>query len=120
MFGTKERFDLCSLPFSGRDSRLAIFEDEETRELYLTFSRSPTPRVERKRLIRFAPVIDNKDIVSWDYDVQPGKLTISTIKGTIEFCFSGPKLLRIRGKGSVSLRFYIRDPKTHLRGKMGV
>ena len=113
MFGTKERFDLCSLPFSGRDSRLAIFEDEETRELYLTFSRSPTPRVERKRLIRFAPVIDNKDIVSWDYDVQPGKLTISTIKGTIEFCFSGPKLLRIRGKGSVSLRFYIRDLKIY-------
>ena len=57
MFGTKERFDLCSLPFSGRDSRLAIFEDEETRELYLTFSRSPTPRVERKRLIRFAPLL---------------------------------------------------------------
>lgn len=116
MFGMKEKFDLCSLPYSGRDSRMAIFEDEETRKLYLTFSRSPSPMVERKTLIQFAPVIDNKDIVSWDYEVTPGKLTLNTIKGTIEFCFSDPKRLRIRGKGRVNLRFYIRNMKAYENG----
>jgi putative isomerase len=116
LFGTKEKFDLCSLPFSGRDSRLAIFEDGESRDLYLTISRSPTPKVERKKLIRFSPVIDNKDIPSWDYEVRPGKLTISTFAGTVEFCFAGPKRLRIRGKGRVSLRFYIHNLKTFENG----
>lgn len=116
MFGTKERFDLTSLPYSGRDSRIAIFEDESSRKLYMTFSRSPTSNVERKTLICFAPVIDNKDILSWDYEVTPGKLTISTIKGTIEICFAGPKRLRIRGKGQASLRFYIRNLKAYENG----
>jgi|GEM_PF-2283712 len=116
MFTSGNKFDLCSIPYSGRDSKMVLHEDAETRKLYLTFGRSAAPEIERRNLIYMTPVIDHKDIVKWDYTVEPGKLTINTVAGSIELCFAEPKRLRIRGKGRVSLRFYISGMKQFENG----
>jgi hypothetical protein len=112
MFGTDKKFDLCAFPFSGRDACFAIREDGETRELYLYFSRSPSPEVERDKLIRLMPVIDNKEDIRWEYTAGAGSLSIRCTQGTIDFCFQRGNLLRIRGKGA-ALRFSCKDLKIY-------
>ncbi|MDR1531156.1 MAG: hypothetical protein LBS62_03060 [Clostridiales bacterium] len=112
MFGTDKTFDLCAFPFSGRDAYFAIREDEESRELYLYFSRSPSPEVERGKLIRIVPVFDNKEDTRWTYSADAGSLTLRCTKGTVEFCFQRGNLLRIRAKGA-SLRMVCDDLKIY-------
>jgi hypothetical protein len=112
MFGTDKKFDLCAFPFSGRDAHFAIREDGETRELYLYFARSPSPEVERDKLIRLMPVIDNKEDTRWEYTAGADSLTLRCTRGTIEFCFQRGNLLRVRGKGA-SLRFSCKDLKIY-------
>jgi hypothetical protein len=112
MFGTDKRFDLCAFPFSGRDAYFAIREDGETRELYLYFCRSPSPEVERDKLIRVMPVIDNKEDTQWEYTADADSLTLHCTQGTIQFCFQRGNLLRVRGKGA-SLRLACNDFKIY-------
>jgi hypothetical protein len=112
MFGTDKKFDLCAFPFSGRDAYFAIREDGESRELYLYFARSPSPEVERDKLIRIMPVIDNKEDPRWEYRAGPEGLSISATRGSIDFCFQRGNLLRIRGKGA-TLRFSCGDFKIY-------
>ncbi len=103
ILGSMERFDLRSVPFSTKGSYMCILEDREDRNLYLSISRSPAFTMERKNLIRVVPVVDNKEI-SFEYSVEPGRMTIKTYRGTAEICFNGHKQIRIRGDG-ISLRF---------------
>jgi putative isomerase len=106
ILGSGEKFDLRSVPYSIRGSYLCILEDPEDRSLYLSITRSPTLSLERKNLIKMAPVLDNKEI-PYEYSVEPGKLMIKTFKGTIELCFAEEKQIRIRGNG-IGLRFYFK------------
>ncbi|MDR1541286.1 MAG: hypothetical protein LBU32_25485 [Clostridiales bacterium] len=87
---------------------MVIREDAETRELYLCFARSPSPLVERPKLIHISPVIDNKKDRVREYFADPGKLTLKSTTGTIEFCFEKPGILRVRGTGA-SLRLSFDD-----------
>ena len=106
ILGSGEKFDLRSVPYSIRGSYLCILEDPEDRCLYLSITRSPVIALERKNLIKMAPVLDNKEI-PFEYSVEPGKLTIKTFKGTIEICFAGERQIRVRGDG-IGLRFYFK------------
>ena len=103
ILGSDERFDLRSVPFSIRGSYLCILENQEDRCLYLSISRSPSMMIERKNLVKVAPVVDNK-MIPFTYTVEPGRLAIKTYKGIAEICFAGQKQLRVRGNG-ISLRF---------------
>lgn len=106
ILGSGEKFDLRSVPYSIRGSYLCILEDPEDRCLYLSITRSPVIALERKNLIKMAPVLDNKEI-PYEYSVEPGKLTIKTFKGAIELCFAAEKQIRVRGDG-IGLRFYFK------------
>jgi len=108
ILGSKEKFDLRSVPFSIKGSYLCILEDAKDRNLYLSITRSPTPDIQRKNLIKIAPVLDNKEL-PFEYEVTPGKLTIKTFRGSVEICFASDKQMRIRGNG-VGLRFYVNNP----------
>ncbi|HAA25585.1 MAG TPA: hypothetical protein DCE11_05630, partial [Ruminiclostridium sp.] len=98
ILGSRERYDLRCVPFSARGAYMCILEDQEDRNLYLSISRSPAFMMERKNLIRIVPVVDNKEI-SFEYSVEPGKMTIKTYRGTAEICFADKKQIRIRGEG---------------------
>jgi len=98
ILGSDMKFDLRSLPFSTKGTYMSIFEDSTDRSLYLSITRSPTPKLERKNLIKLAPINDSNEL-QYEYEVQPGKLIIKTYKGSIEICFASENQLRVRGEG---------------------
>jgi len=103
ILGSKEAFDLRSVPFSIKGSYVCVLEDAEDRSLYLSITRSPTTVLQRKNLVKIVPVLDNKEL-PFEYEATPEKLTIKTFCGTIDICFAAEKQMRIRGEG-VGLRF---------------
>ena len=103
ILGSDKKFDLRSVPFSAKGSYMCVLEDPYDRSLYLSITRSPAMMMERKNLIKLAPVLDNKEI-SYKYYAEPGKLTITTFKGNIEICFANDRQIRVKGKG-IGVRF---------------
>lgn len=103
ILGSNQNYDLRVAPFSRRGSFVCILEDPDDRNLYLSISRSPESRMQRKNLIRMIPTKDNKEL-PYTYEVMPGKLTIHTYSGTIEMCFDRDGHLHIR-QNTVNLRF---------------
>ena len=83
--------------FSYYGSYLCIFEDMQDHLLYLSITRSPEKRIQRKNLIRLIPELDNKSL-SYTYSITPGALILKTTVGTIEFSFGDKNTLRIRGR----------------------
>jgi len=106
ILGSKEKYDLRFVPFSRKGSYMCILEDKKDRNLYLSFSRSPGFLMERKNLVKIVPVVDNKEL-SYEYSVEPGKMSIKTYRGAAEICFADKSQIRIRGEG-INLRFYFR------------
>ena len=102
ILGSGQRFDLRVVPFSRRGSYMCVLEDPHDRNLYLSITRSPEARMQRKNLIKIVPIKDNKE-VPYSYQVLPEKLTIYTFFGTIEMCFDDKGCLRIRLK-NINLR----------------
>ncbi len=69
--------------------------------------------LERPNLLRIAPVSGERELPSI-YACDPAKLTVTAGKGTIEFTYEQPDLMRIRVKG-VSMRVFY-EPQMHEGG----
>lgn len=92
------RYDLRSAQFSRRGSFICIPENDEDRCLYLSVTRSPEMWASCLYLIRTVPVLGDTAL-PFEYDVEPGKMTIRTCSGTVEYCFDREGRLHVRGTG---------------------
>ncbi|MDR0818567.1 MAG: hypothetical protein LBN43_03225, partial [Oscillospiraceae bacterium] len=91
--------------FTYPKSKLALFREDG--EIYLTICRSPMVKLERRKLIRVALTIDNKELRLPEFTSGADKLTLTAPGGEVEFCFEDAACLRIRGCGNLALRFYM-------------
>jgi hypothetical protein len=113
MFGTNKQFNLERFPFSIEGAFLSIYEAAEDHQLYFSIARSNLDVVEERNLIRIVPVFDGKEL-PYIYEAGAGRLTLTTPKGSAEFTYEGPQILRLRTRG-IRLRLY-RNPQLHEGG----
>ncbi len=98
-------YDLRAVQFSRKGSFLCVLENDDDRALYLSVTRSPEMWSQRLHLIHLAPMLDNVEL-PYEYDVEPGRLTIRTCAGRIEMSFDDGHRLHIRGTGArLRMRF---------------
>lgn len=98
LLGSGEKYDLRSVQFSRRGSFICIPEKDTDRCLYLSVTRSPEMWAQRLHLIRTAPILGSTEL-PYEYDVEPGKLTVRTSAGRIGYSFDREGRLHIRGSG---------------------
>jgi hypothetical protein len=113
MFGTNKQFNLERFSFSIDGAFLSIYEETRDHQLYFSIARSNLDVVEERNLIKIVPVFDGKEL-PYIYESGAGLLKLTTPKGTAEFTYEGPQIVRIRTKG-ITLRLY-RNPQLHEGG----
>jgi len=124
--------DLRSIPFTRRHTRLFVLEAPVSRGgggelvgytaidteapppgspggdgeygIFLSYSSSTPGYITRYELIQIIPVMDGKPL-PYEYQANPGLLTISAGGGTIEICFDGGEILQIRAAGGLGIVF---------------
>lgn len=113
MFGTNRQYNLERLPFTTKQSFLSVYQSPYDHQLYISVARGKEGTHERPDLLRIAPVFEDEEqpVI---YESDEALLTFRTPRGTVEFTFEDPHILRIRVKG-VSLKiFYV--PRMHEGG----
>jgi hypothetical protein len=116
MFGTNRQFNLERLQFSIEGAFLSIYEEYEDNQLYFTIARSSIDVVEKRNLIKIIPLYEEKEL-PYIYESGAGLFKIITPKGTAEFTYEGPQIIRVR-TNNLTLRFY-RNPDLHEGGAPG-
>ena len=104
MFGTNKYYTLERVPFSADGAFLSIYQATDDERLYFTICRSEPGIIIRRKLIRIEPVYEGEEL-PYIYYCDEARLTIETKKGTIEFVYEEPEILRVRVTG-VSMRVY--------------
>jgi hypothetical protein len=104
---------LTRIPFTADASLMMIYEAADDKAMYLSIARCEEVVQNRPKLLRLAPVYEGKEL-PFTYVCDEATLTLHTKRGTAEFTFDGPDILRVRVSG-VGLRFFIR-PDMHEGG----
>ncbi|MDR1570669.1 MAG: hypothetical protein LBS72_09305 [Oscillospiraceae bacterium] len=110
LFGTNHPFNLTAVPFSRKGAFLSIYENPGDGQLYFTHCRSEGVSILRPNLIRIA-FMDGSVQLPFIYEADEAKLTVRTPKGTAEFTYDGPQIIRMRLKGISTRLFY--EPEMH-------
>ena len=104
MFGTNKEFNLERLPFTTKESFLSVYQSPVDHLLYLSIARGKPGMHDRADLLRIVPVCEGEELPVI-YESDEALLLFRTPRGTVEFTFEDPQILRIRVKG-VSLKIF--------------
>lgn len=110
MFGTNRQFSLDRLPFSREGAFLSVYEDNKDNNLYLTICRGNGVMLDRASLMKLTPCCEDGDL-KYTYDCDGAKLIVLTNRGTVEFTYEDPQIMRVRTTG-ISLRIDY-EPQMH-------